>query len=308
MGLVAAVLAGNRSGPRGRRHPHAAADVITVSRIVAALYSTPMVREVWLVVNDYSSGAILAEATPHGVKVVEDDPGVGCGGPARALATLLVEAANRMLAELIVVPGDLPRLGPSALSRLIEYGKGYGAEAASPWWGNGFVEHLVLYVHAPGAVAGTFLDLCRVKGARSRASDLLRLLDRVVLVPVEALGDPSTFAASTGGPRRNMRRRIGVTGAQLKVVDWGVGGAPLPFVIELLTRGKLRSAYDALLSEAKGWLEHGVNLLAYHASLDALAVGKEAGLDVLEAESLAGIARSRLSSGGRGVAEALGGG
>ncbi len=291
MPVIAVILAGGKSRRfRSNKYLYPVDGIPTICRVLTAITSTPSIGEVWLSVNSREQGLLYIEEcrkSSDEIVIIEDDEGIACEGPARGVATVLTESSHRMLPELLFLPGDTPWIKPSILTKFIEESRYNHVDAASIWWKEGVLENIFLYVRVPGGITTQYLDLCEIKRRHARVTDILRLVDRVLLVPGEKLGDPTSLASINTLSDRDKPSIKGSPGAETKIIDWGPGGAPLLMVLDMLRKGDLPRAYKYLIKESKTWLSKGVRHLAYHAAVDAIIISKNTDINALEANMLA---------------------
>ncbi len=162
----------------------------------------PVVRRVYEAVSEVADRVYIstygperyAELARHldGEPLLDAGP---CAGPMRGIHT----ASLALSGEVMFVPGDLPYLRGGTLRRLVDMARRWGAEVASPMWGNGHVEFLVTYM----ADVGLARQVCEARPAarpsalhRAAASLLLAGTARLTDNPIEFtnLNTPSDLA------------------------------------------------------------------------------------------------------------------
>jgi len=211
-----------------------------------------------------------------------------CSGPARSLATFSLVSLDQW--RVAIVPGDALFLKPELYSRLLSLLDVFEAQAATVLH-DVWVEPLItVYV---GSLFRHALRACGLRRWLSRASDMLRLAEPLLLVGVGiAASDPHEIVTLNRvsdlvwpkAPKRDNRIILLEGHANLFLE-----------ALDRLEANDAIGAAKAYLLEAKAYRDHGVAHLEAQALIDACKLAREA----LDHEHLKRLATLSGSLGGK---------
>ncbi len=273
---VGVILAGGGSKRFGRPKPLFAVGYVPVIRRVAEALRGSGLR-IYVSSTDPVAGEVLRVAAGGFVKVLLDDPGLPCGGPARAMAS----AAALGYSPILFVPSDMPWLTSTVVVRMLLHTLDGDSSATVVAWHDGRLETLTVVLGA-GSLA-VLAEACRVKKmARVRTGDALRASKRIRMVPASLLlqgylnerpllhiETPQDYPYP---PRRGRR------GPLAGPIDLDNARA-MNLYLEALSQASEDPAGSARLfaEEAEKHLEAGLYVLAAQAYRDAYYLARAAG-------------------------------
>jgi len=206
---------------------------------------------------------------------IPDDKRLPCGGPARGLATAAELVSG--WEEVFIAPGDAGLLEPGVPRRLRELARILGAETASPYWEEGFIDSLIAYTR--GSALSRIREACSVKeewGCRTRATDLHRASSPLLLAGAGVVaGDPVRLARLNTPVEAADPRPPGTPPEDVRLLE-GHAGYYLE-AIRLLGEGSPLGAAEMLAAEARLYAAAGQPLLELHSLIDVDRLGAGGG-------------------------------
>ncbi len=179
--------------------------------------------------------------------------------------------------EYIIVPGDIPWIKAEIIKKLIEYGRENKSTLASPIWGNGWSESLILY-----------FNKCRCKGLikvlrwlrrAGRATDIQRTVSKMIFIPISMLTeDPTVFVhVNTRESLINPKPRNPLNGHVNKIVNidrtlWSKSHFIL--ALEAVSDGDHITALNEFMMELNEYLPHHLMQLINHTLSDMIQLTK----------------------------------
>ncbi|MEM3124014.1 MAG: NTP transferase domain-containing protein [Nitrososphaerota archaeon] len=263
-GLASVVLAGGRSERFGSNKLLVRIGGETMLAIVCRALSS-ISDEVYLSARSLAQGIGLMEvAGLDRVRVVADDRSLGCTGPAAGIVTAALKTGGDFL---LVAPGDMPYLSVKPLEKFARLCISVGADAGSVFYGLGDVETLLQF-HRTSWIVSKGVNICRMKTASVRATDLLRYAPKLVLIGAGRLTrNPHVFNnINTPSDLRTRRPSSDLSPRHLLMTELGRRAY---VALELCRRGEYDSAARIFSTEGDSYLSMHVKLLAAHAYHDA---------------------------------------
>ena len=257
--LAAVILAGGRGRRFGgnkllARLPGGGT---VIDGVVKALMSSTLVEEAFLAVRTGSMGRVLS-ARLNIPYIVDEFRGEG---PHVAMLTALNSLEYD---EFLFVPGDLPFIKAETLDRLVDEARVQGASCASPLWGNGVIEVLLVYYRRSGREE-VLRDAFKFKGLRP--SDIHRFSPRTLLVGVSNLTQDPQELSNINRPEDLLNPRVrGVPTSRLLLLR--EHSKYYEEAVKMLREGMFAGASDKFAMEGKLYYSAAAYHLAYHAYLD----------------------------------------
>ncbi len=266
-GFIGFVLVGGESRRFGALKPlHPVGGTPMAVRVARAIRGAGASRVVFLSSPERAYvGERLSSVTGIGWAVDAPAP---CRGPLRALATIALESR---VSYVFVAPGDAAWLEPQGVEALLSEAT-ERALPAVPLFGGGAVNPLIL-ASPPRGLEGA-VRACWLGGG-GRASDALRSAEPgFAAVGTELLGGSLQFhTANTPGELEDPRPPPEASGSVEALGLWQL--------FESALRLSLERPLDAALyylSEARGYRELGLDMIASHCRSDAYRVWGRLGL------------------------------
>lgn len=264
LGLAAVILAGGKGERFGGNKLLAEmpGGETVIGRVVDAVRASNLVEEGFLAVRTRGMGEKLSAEL--GMSHIVDM--LGEEGPHIAMLTAL-EALD--YEEYLFVPGDMPYITGETLDRLVAEARSREAFCASPMWGNGVVEALLVYYRRTGA-EDLLREALRLKNLRP--SDLHRASARTLLLGVSSLTRSPEEFSNINRPEDLVRPRArGVPTDRVVVLEKHsehYGNA-----VKMLMDGRAAEASREFAEEGDIYSSEQVYHLAYHAYLDCAKLG-----------------------------------
>lgn len=189
------------------------------------------------------------------------------------LNAILSSMDNISAEEYIIVPGDIPWIKAEAIEKLIKYGRGNNSTLATPIWGNGWSESLILYFNKCRC-KGLIKVLRRLRRA-GRATDIQRTVSKITFIPISMLTeDPIVFVnVNTRESLLNPKPRNPLKGPVNKIVDidrtiWSKSHFIL--ALEAASVGDYITALNEFVMELNEYLPHHLMQLINHTLSDMI--------------------------------------
>ncbi|MEB3780762.1 MAG: NTP transferase domain-containing protein [Desulfurococcales archaeon] len=201
------------------------------------------------------------------VDVIRDESLLPCRGPMRGITTGVLYASHH---EVITTPGDALWVKPSAIDRLREYSIRLGASVSTPLWDDGFMP--MLFMHIMDSRKINPMDLCIMRRAVSRPSDLFRVSSRLALIGSGLLGDDGLIFTTVNRPSDLFNPRPRIPSRRLVIME-----EHNPYFTEAVRSESLGISGAALtgyLGEYRVYMGYEVRHLAIHALQDACRTAK----------------------------------
>ena len=189
------------------------------------------------------------------------------------LNAILSSMDNISAEEYIIVPGDVPWIKAEAIKKLIMYGRKNNSTLASPIWGNGWSESLILY-----------FNKCRCKGLikvlrwlrrAGRATDIQRTVSKITFIPISMLTeDPIIFVhVNTRESLLNPKPKNPLNGPVNKIVNvdrtiWSKSHFIL--ALEAASDGDYITALNEFMIELNEYLPYHLMQLINHTLSDMI--------------------------------------
>ncbi|MCE4612689.1 MAG: NTP transferase domain-containing protein [Desulfurococcales archaeon] len=166
-------------------------------KILQRVSGKPVLLRVIEATREYT-GEVLVIASPHTtrdvkrlvegkaggyneVKVLRDENPLPCQGPIRGIVTSLIYVTPWSREdEILVAPGDAPWLTSGSLELIHSFSKRLAAQVAVPVDALGNIYLPFLYVN--NSVFREVLSACYLRAGNSRATDVLRVANRLALL------------------------------------------------------------------------------------------------------------------------------
>ena len=278
--VIGVVLAGGKSSRfRGNKLLAYVEGELVIKRVLDRL--KPIVDEVYISVKSEDQEHIIKskllgdEVEVKDIKFIYDSQ-MG-EGPLNAILTSLDTIESD---EFIILPGDIPWIESSAVLKLMEYGRENKAIIASPIWGNGWGESLVIYFNKD--MCRGFLKILRWLRRKGRATDLQRTVSKLTLIPIHMLTkNPYSFVhITTKEDLVNPKLKNPVEGPVKDIINIDRGlWSRSQFIkaLECASDGDYVTALRYLLEEINEYIPHHLMQLINHTLTDALIFSSASG-------------------------------
>ena len=266
--VVGVILAGGESRRFGGNKLLADVEGIKViDRVFEAVNG--VTDKIYISVNNEEQAAVLEEHCGFAVSscfkgFIYDDESFQ--GPMAGLMAGIKDLSD----DILFVPGDIPWITTKSLSTFIDIVRDYGLDVASPVWGNGMIESLVIYVDK--RLARIVADFPWDIRPSARPTDFIRVSEMAGLIPVSNVtGDPTVFAhVNVVEDLHKPRLRNPVKGFIRNVVIFDRGGGGSRFWEAWVAFGNHRysEAVRHLYMEMGDYIENSVYHLVRHVAMD----------------------------------------
>ncbi len=265
--LLGVVLAGGASARFGRlKIAEKVLNKPVLRRVIEAFWSTNTIDKIMVVYTHHTLElikTILNGKASDRIVLVRDFYQLPCGGPLRGVVSSLLYAASwEDIEGAVIVPGDAPWLEGSVIEAIVSASIGLNSDASTPVDGAGSL--LPFFFIGKRAVAEV-VGACYLRGSRARATDMLRVADRLLLLGSSLVAGDSPLALSTFNTLEELVTPVEVAPLKASIIVEGLGGS-------------FREAYRR---EA-----HNDHVGAFHAYYMEYTGYKRIGLKVLEAHAL----------------------
>ncbi len=191
----------------------------------------------------------------------------GCGGPYCGMLAAVLHISD----DIIFLPGDVPWINGVTLQRFYDVSKEYGVCAATPIWGNGFLESLLIFID--GEFASSLGEILREYRLSGRPTDFLRISSNFLMIPVFRLtSKPREFVhINTKEDLTNPRLSNPPKGlfSDVIVVDWGsIKDSRLYLALRALRGGRYFEAVNHLYEELGEYISLRIIHLIEHTISD----------------------------------------
>jgi molybdopterin-guanine dinucleotide biosynthesis protein A len=259
---------------------------VKVAEIVSG--SPVLLRVIGALLKARHVGEVVVVATPHTmeharrvverlrggagggeVSLVQDYYSAPCSGPVRGIVSPLLYGGGSEGA--IVVPGDAPWLDTPTIESMIRVSRLSGAQVSAPI--DGYGHPILPFIYLSREALKSAIDVCFLRAARSRVTDLLRMPRSLLLYGVGLVARGNPLALSTFNTPEELEKPARPPQLRASILVEGLGG----MFMEACRReayGDSLGAFSAYYSEYLAYRGLGVRVMETHALSDAIRAGR----------------------------------